>query len=103
MTRLTSTDPQPWTAVEDRILAECWSDPNIMYDEIARLLPKARTEGAIKHRGHKIGLGPKAKHKKPVTAPQKFTPWPDDVRFEDHPSIKQGSGANARRAAGRYG
>ena len=86
MNDILGIDPMPWSSNEDEILRTCWGDPAVMYAEIARLLPRPRTPGAIKHRGYKIGLGSKAKPRPPKTPPaQKFSEWPQVIRFDDSP------------------
>ena len=79
-------DPVPWTEEEDAVLAANWPNPDMDYTAISKLLPGHRTVGAIQHRGHKIGLGRKARHKKPRKSSRKHVPWPADMpKFEDHP------------------
>ena len=98
-------DPAPWSPEEDAILTERWPDPDLGYPAIAKLLTiMPRTEGAIKHRGHKLGLGSKAKHRPPPTGPvSNPTPWPNDMpNFENHPGAPlPGPLANAEKW-GRY-
>ena len=96
-------DTVPWTPEEDAILAACWPDPDLDYVAIASLLDGKRTEGAILHRGCKIGLGPKAHHKKARKPGKKQMAWPADMpKFEDHPlAALPGSRARAARLGSR--
>lgn len=86
MSKKSIYDTAPWTPEEDAILVACWPDPDLDYVAIATLLMGKRTEGAILHRGSKIGLGPKARHKKARKPGKKQMAWPADMpKFEDHP------------------
>lgn len=90
-------DPLPWTPEEDAVLREHWANPDMDYTAISEVLPRQRTVGAIQHRGHKIGLGRKARHKKPRRSSKKLKAWPKDMpKFEDHPEAsKPGSWSRA--------
>jgi hypothetical protein len=96
-------DTAPWTPEEDAVLISCWPDPDLDYVAIAALLVGKRTEGAILHRGSKIGLGPKARHKKARKPGKKQMAWPADMpKFEDHPrAALPGSRATAARIGSR--
>jgi len=91
-------DPVPWTPEEDAVLIACWPDPDIDYVAIAKLIPGDRTAGEILHRGSKIGLGKKARHKKARKTAKKLMAWPADMpNFEDHP-LAAAPGSRARAA-----
>ena len=93
-----------WLPKEDAILVACWPDPDIDFVAIAKLIPGRRTVGAIRHRGCKIGLGRKARHKKVQKPGELLTAWPDDMPdFEDHPdAAAPGPRAKAVRLGSRF-
>ena len=94
-------EPVQWTSEEDAILAKYWPNPDMDYNDIAKRLPTHRSTGSIQHRGSKIGLGPKARHKKARKPSKKAMAWPKDMpRFEDHPLA---SGPGSRLKAARIG
>ncbi len=104
MSQRLSHDPVPWTPEEDIILVTCWPDPDIDCIAIAKLIPGPRTAGAVQHRGYKLGLGQKARHKKVKKPAKKLTAWPDDMPdFEDHPhAAAPGPRAKAARLGSRF-
>ncbi len=104
MSRRSIHDPAPWMPEEDAILAACWPDPDIDYGAIAKLIPEFRTVGAVIHRGCKIGLGPKARHKKAKISEKISATWPDNMpEFEDHPrAAAPGPRAKAARLGSRF-
>ena len=104
MSRRSIHDPEPWTPEEDAILVASWPDPDMDFAAIAELIPRSRSEGAVKHRGYKIGLGRKARQPKVKEPGNDSMAWPADMPpFEDHPrAVASGSLANAARLGSRF-
>ena len=98
MPQQNAQEATPWTPEEDDFLRACWPNPNLDYPAISRLMLGKRTAGAIQHRGSKIGLGRKARHKKVRKPTKKSMAWPADMpNFEDHPKARP-SGSLAKAA-----
>lgn len=104
MSQRSIPEPVSWTPEDDAILVASWPDPDIDFAGIAKLVSRPRSAGAIKHRGYKIGLGPKARPKKPKYPPETLTAWPDDMPdFEDHPdAAASGPRSKAARLGSRF-
>jgi len=94
-------DRVSWTAEDDAVLVASWPDPDLDFAAITKLVSGPRTAGAIKHRGYKIGLGPKAQRKRAKNPAEKLVAWPDDMPdFEDHPDA---AASGPRSKAARLG
>ncbi|MGB1214585.1 MAG: hypothetical protein ACPG4X_14570 [Pikeienuella sp.] len=93
-----------WSPEEDEILTRLWKDPQANIEDIIRLLPVPRTDGAVKYHAGMIGLGKKARVPGAVRKRVAYEPWPDDMpQFEDHPdAAAPSSGANAAKRGARY-
>jgi hypothetical protein len=104
MSRRSIHDPEPWTPEEDAILMASWPDPDMDFAAIAELIPRPRSEGAVKHRGYKIGLGKKTQRPKTKEPGNDSKAWPADMpAFEDHPkAVAPGSLAKAARLGSRF-
>ena len=104
MSRRSIHNPETWTPEEDAILVACWPDPDMDFAAIAELIPRSRSEAAVKHRGYKIGLGKKARQAKVEEPGNDSTAWPIDMPpFEDHTkAVAPGSLAKAARLGSRF-
>ena len=93
-----------WTPKQDDKLRILWADETIPKANIA--FEMSMGNNLVMERAQFLKLPKRKVNHATKVKPLKIeiTPWPEDMPdFEDHSSIKQGSGANARRAAGRYG
>jgi hypothetical protein len=98
-------DKKPWTAEDDAVLVAAWSDPDLDFAAIAERLTRGCSAEAVKHRGYRMGLGRKARHKKvKKSAKDLMSERNRPPAFEDHPqAIAPGSRFKAARLGSRLG
>ncbi len=105
MSRRSKRTSKPWTAEEDSFLVASWPDTDIDLAAIAERLSGSRSVEGVRLRGHKIGLGKKARRKKADKVARDLKQGPDDTpAFEDHPDADApGPRSKAARLGSRFG